>query len=1149
MRAWFSGISTGLIGGISLMGWLCTSAAFADSERQRVIVEFAGSSKMLARPSQRLHQQFRLDLDQHQLSRRMDDGAYHRSVAAEDLIAAEFNQCFQGAALNLSLQEAEALLSLPYVRAIHEDGPVVLQVQDAAALTLAREALQLPFEIDATGIKVGVIDTGVDYRHPDLGGAVGEGNIVVVARDLVGGDGIDTQGHGTHIAGTIAAQGDHPGIAPGASIYSYRTSEDLGSLISKTLQAMELAYADGVHILNMSLSGSGGEDNPLNRCAEWLFDQGVLVVASAGNSGRHFDVQAPAMSPKVLAVGASTKANTDPVSLSGSSSKGPVLNTVRIKPDLIAPGDNILAQAIGGSGLVGLSGTSMSTPVVAGLAALYKAYRPEAGPAELMAVLTQGAEPVALAETPSAARSLFSQGFGLANVVNSLEAQTWVFPPSFSPGLITPDSPAQFEQRLTLGNHWAEQAACTLSSDLPSGVSLSNPPASLSVPAAAGGQAGTAEVELVFDIDHAAMTPLTNVLEADLIEITLNCLPASQPADSAETLRVVGSLARLFRNELLFGPDVQRVMLVELDPVLNRTRQLDLFDFEGEQSLVAHTPSSDEVQYLALIYRNNQRPLLVITERMSPDDGAAIDFYTRPARHLQPQIRWRDGSLITIPMSQLTSYAFAFGPGAGALYSRLLIDSNDGFDVALAPGAAIDVAGGHLITHALAGQQAIDVFSYVAHIDHQTEALPIIDSPGIDTPGHGLNRRYQVATPTGGLRVARIGVLTPAYAEDYGAHSTFLCPNGVSRYAFEGEVVLTLHAPVMDEAPLGAMNYFALLQAEADHLDCGAVVPFDQDLFAAEDLNWVTAGLVAMVDEQDAVTAVQYPHISFLHPDAALGARYAPIRNPALAGMVPMTDTVPHPKLLFRQVSPGFGVAGYFYTAWDDLPVGQVSFERFDEAGQSVSSLTLPNYQRNLPFSDQEALNSLFDDGDKSLTVGESLRVTFSGFSLDGMAGQAQYDYHLAGSTRWQFNPLALNRLATRPCGAGQLDYQSRFGVGECIEVFFEVLGAGLTLGDTRDDAPGISSATAFSVALGKVNAEGDEGWQSVTDLQVENLGLFQGKLGPQVTAVLPAGLAAGRYRLAIEVEDDEGNRMRYEVSPAVVVQFEDEVFQDRFER
>ncbi len=162
------------------------------------------------------------------------------------------------------------------------------------------------------GVKVGVIDTGIDYMHPDLQRSYKGG------RDLVDGDldpmetknagDLSTQ-HGTHVAGIIAANGKLMGVAPEAEIYAYRALGPGGfGNTEQVIAAIDYAIQDKVDVLNMSLGNSvNGPDLPISIALNNAVDQGIIAVTSNGNSGPNvWTVGSPGTADKAISVGAST---------------------------------------------------------------------------------------------------------------------------------------------------------------------------------------------------------------------------------------------------------------------------------------------------------------------------------------------------------------------------------------------------------------------------------------------------------------------------------------------------------------------------------------------------------------------------------------------------------------------------------------------------------------------------------------------------------------------------------------------------------------------------------------------------------------------------------------------------------------------------
>jgi subtilisin len=208
------------------------------------------------------------------------------------------------------------------------------------------------------GVKVAVIDTGIDASHPDLAGAVAGGfNAVDSANpDAFG----DDQGHGTHVAGTIAAARDGKGVvgvAPKARLYAVKVLDRFGNgSFSEIIAGLEWAVQNKMQVANMSLGADEGSE-PLLRAVQAAQKAGLVIVAAAGNASGGA-VSFPGAYPETIAVSASDQQDH----FASYSSQGEAVA-------FIAPGSAILSCAPGGK-YATHDGTSMATPHVAGLAAL-----------------------------------------------------------------------------------------------------------------------------------------------------------------------------------------------------------------------------------------------------------------------------------------------------------------------------------------------------------------------------------------------------------------------------------------------------------------------------------------------------------------------------------------------------------------------------------------------------------------------------------------------------------------------------------------------------------------------------------------------------------------------------------------------------------
>jgi minor extracellular serine protease Vpr len=159
---------------------------------------------------------------------------------------------------------------------------------------------------NGNGIKVAIIDTGVDYNHPDLFG-FGPSGKVIGGYDFIENDNspIDTNGHGTEVAGIIAANGSLKGIAPSAKILAYRVS-DTGEGVSSDLiiKAIRQAVADGANVINISL-GVNRTNERIDEAINYAVKNGIVVVTAAGNSGPDLKtIGSPGKDPNTITVGA-----------------------------------------------------------------------------------------------------------------------------------------------------------------------------------------------------------------------------------------------------------------------------------------------------------------------------------------------------------------------------------------------------------------------------------------------------------------------------------------------------------------------------------------------------------------------------------------------------------------------------------------------------------------------------------------------------------------------------------------------------------------------------------------------------------------------------------------------------------------------------
>ncbi|WP_234361477.1 S8 family serine peptidase [Plantactinospora sp. BB1] len=278
------------------------------------------------------------------------------------------------------------------------------------------------------GARVAVLDSGIDATHPDLAGQVAE------KKDFTadGGDAGDRLGHGTHVAATIAgtgaaSNGARRGVAPDARLVVGKVLDDNGEgTDSQVIAGMEWA-ASRADVVNMSLGGwepSDGTD-PMSLALDTLATQtGALFVVAAGNSGPlHGTVAAPGAAASALTVGA---VDGDDV-LADFSNRGPLVNTGAAKPELVAPGVDIVAARAAGTTpgrlldqrYVFMSGTSMAAPHVAGAAAVLAQRHPGWSGGRLKAALTGATAPVTDGDTYTSGSGRLDVARPLSGVVSA----------------------------------------------------------------------------------------------------------------------------------------------------------------------------------------------------------------------------------------------------------------------------------------------------------------------------------------------------------------------------------------------------------------------------------------------------------------------------------------------------------------------------------------------------------------------------------------------------------------------------------------------------------------------------------------------------------------------------------------------------------
>jgi subtilisin family serine protease len=320
-----------------------------------------------------------------------------------------YGTALQGFAATLSAQAVEGIRRNPNVSFIEPDGIAsVIGSQTLLSGTtqwgLDRiDQRDLPFnnsytyQNDGSGVYAYIIDTGVLLTHSEYNGRASSGY------DFIDNDSnaSDCHGHGTHVAGTVA--GTTVGVAKNASIVAVRVLNCSGSgTWSQVIAGIDWVAANhqSPAVANMSLGGS--KSLSVNTAVENAVAAGVTFAVAAGNSGANACNYSPASAVSALTVGATTSSDAR----ASFSNYGSCL-------DIFAPGSSIYSSVMSG-GYASWSGTSMASPHVAGVAALYLASSPSASPSDVASVLTSQATPdkVTGAGTGSPNRLLYNQVAG-----------------------------------------------------------------------------------------------------------------------------------------------------------------------------------------------------------------------------------------------------------------------------------------------------------------------------------------------------------------------------------------------------------------------------------------------------------------------------------------------------------------------------------------------------------------------------------------------------------------------------------------------------------------------------------------------------------------------------------------------------------------
>ncbi|MEK3905852.1 S8 family peptidase [Oceanobacillus sp. FSL W7-1309] len=297
---------------------------------------------------------------------------------------------------------------------------IVTSFMDIACEQTGAVKVREQLGLTGKGVTIAVIDTGI-HPHEDL---TNPENRIIAFQDLINGESeaYDDNGHGTHCAGDAAGNGSlsngkYVGTAPEASLIGIKVLDEQGSgRLSTIIEGLEWCIdhkeEHNIRIISLSLGAPAYEsfrDDPLALAAQSAWHEGIVVCAAAGNSGPSAaTISTPAIDPFIITVGSTDDQNTleraDDV-IADYSSRGPTIDTF-VKPDIYAPGTNIISLLAPGSALeselpemvidenyIQLSGTSMATPICAGIIALMLEANPSLSPNDIKSILKATSHP------------------------------------------------------------------------------------------------------------------------------------------------------------------------------------------------------------------------------------------------------------------------------------------------------------------------------------------------------------------------------------------------------------------------------------------------------------------------------------------------------------------------------------------------------------------------------------------------------------------------------------------------------------------------------------------------------------------------------------------------------------------------------------
>lgn len=557
-------------------------------------------------------------------------------LAGDKIVRFDYRRVLNGLAVDLPQSAVKQLERHPDVAAVYPDVEVKIVIDTSAPHVGAPEFREAT-GYSGAGQVIAILDTGVDYTHPSFGSCLmmGGGCRVIGGYDFynLDDDPMDDHGHGTHVAGIAAGEGDRAGMAPEADLLAYKVLSAYGSGNSSgIIAALEQATIDGADVINLSLGGRGDADDPLSVAVDNATLAGAVVVVAAGNSGGYLQTASPGTSRSAVTVGATDDDDQEAHFTSGGPSPG----TYEIKPELSAPGVAIcaaLAESASwppncGDGYTELSGTSMATPHVAGAAALLRGLRPALTPAEIKSLLVNASSPLAGAVS--------KVGTGRLDIVASGAVGTVITPATISLGRSDPRLPVWSQSRtLTIRNDDTLVRAYTLTpAGAPVGVTIDLQPSQFELQP---GHSILVDVEVSVDTDQVPVLSEAPYLYDGIVRVE----------SAGETLRVPWA----FVHAPILGLEFDRSPVYVM--VHNGSDFAESIFYPQSSSLEFLIPSGT---YDVIVSFDDFVGTLVIREQVLVEDGVVLNISSAEAVHrVRVSATDEDGNLL--PSEDIVDYS------------------------------------------------------------------------------------------------------------------------------------------------------------------------------------------------------------------------------------------------------------------------------------------------------------------------------------------------------------------------------------------------------------------------------------------------------------------------------------------------------------